>query len=296
MEIRNLMTFLQLAERKNFTQTAEALNYSQSTVSFQIKQLEDEIGAPLFERIHNRVSLTEKGNILRDYARQIINLTDEIKNMNSDVTRGNEMVRFAMAPSICSRMMGNTYLKFHEAHPEVSVKIITAQTEEMIKMLTQNDIDIGFIVDRHIYNKDFAVLSEKKVKMNFVASSNFLLANKQNIRIKELAEYPFLLTEKGVSYRRLLDERLEERYLEISPIVEMGDTELLLELVELGVGVSVLPDYITQKSFDEGKVIYLDVEDFEIDVWRQLICHKNKWITPSMKKVIEYCSEVSKVI
>ena len=74
MEIRNLRTFLQVAERKSFTQAAHALNYTQSTVSAQIKQLENEIGAQLFERIHHKVILTEKGELLLKHAYKIINI------------------------------------------------------------------------------------------------------------------------------------------------------------------------------------------------------------------------------
>ena len=84
--------------------------------------------------------------------------------------------------------------------------------------------------------------------------------------------------------------------LSVTPAVEMGDTGLLLELVELGGGISFLPEYVTRKSHGEDKVEYLDVEGFDTEIWRQLIYHKNKWVSPSMKKVIGYCTEVSENI
>ena len=73
----------------------------------------------------------------------------------------------------------------------------------------------------------------------------------------------------------------------------MGNTDRVLEMIELGGGVSYLPDYVTRKSYEEGKIVYLDVEDLGVSVWRQLMYHKKKWISPAMKKVIDYCSEVS---
>lgn len=290
MEIRNLATFLQVAQRKNFTQAAEALNYSQSTVSSQIKQLESEIGAPLFERIYNKVELTEHGKLLRDYAQEIINITQEINHILPDADKLSSVVRFAMAPSVCSRMMGETYMNFHKIYPEIAVKIIPTQTDDMIQLLSHNDVDLIFIVDNHKYNKNFTIISEKKVSMNFVAGKSYKLSD--NLSIDKLVMHPFLLTEKGISYRKLFDDKLAEKYLEITPIVEMGDTDLLLELIELGAGISFLPDYITRPAYEMGKIQYINVPDFEIDVWLQLICHKNKWLSPSIRKVSEYCSKI----
>ncbi len=106
-------------------------------------------------------------------------------------------------------------------------------------------------------------------------------------------KYPFVLTEKDLSYRKLFDERLAELSLEVSPVVEIGDTYLLLELLELGLGVSFLPDYVTKNAYEEGKIVYLDVRDFDVEVWRQLLYRENKWVSPAMKRVVDYCSSVS---
>ncbi|MBP3543179.1 MAG: LysR family transcriptional regulator, partial [Lachnospiraceae bacterium] len=79
MEIRNLLTFVQVAELNNFTRAAKLLGYSQSTVSFQIKQLEDELDCLLFERINHTISLTAKGRELLTYAQQVNRLTEEFR-------------------------------------------------------------------------------------------------------------------------------------------------------------------------------------------------------------------------
>ena len=122
------------------------------------------------------------------------------------------------------------------------------------------------------------------------------MCDRKKLGIEEVLRYPFFLSEKGISYRRLFDEKLAERNLELTPKVEMGNTQLLLELVELGGGISFLPEYVTRKSYNEGKIEYLDVKELEIEIWRQLIYHKNKWVSLGMKKVIEYCSKVSETI
>lgn len=296
MEIRYLKTFIQVAERSSFTKAAEALNYTQSTVSFQIKQLETELNTQLFERINHNVSLTAHGQALLNRAQQIINLVDEMRLDSSEAETFGEPVRFAMAPSVCSVMMGATYLTFHKMFPNVLVKILEGDTDRMLEMLNQNDVDLVFLVDRREFNNDYVVVSEKKEAVHFVVNKNSALCGKKNISINEILEYPFFLSEKGLSYRRIFDEKLAENNLSVTPVVEMGNAQLLLELVELGGGISFLPEYVTRKSHSEGKIEYLDVKDFEIEIWRQLIYHKNKWVSPAMKKVIDYCSEVSETV
>ena len=80
MEIRNLITFIHVAETGNFTKAAEQLGYSQSTISFQIKQLEDELGCLLFDRINHTITLTDRGHELISYAHRILTLNDEFKD------------------------------------------------------------------------------------------------------------------------------------------------------------------------------------------------------------------------
>lgn len=296
MEIRYLNTFIQVAERGSFTKAAEALSYNQSTVSTQIKQLEEELNTQLFERINHTVTLTQSGRALLTRAHQIINLVDEVRSDSFSEQAGNVPVRFAMAPSVCSTMMGETFLNFNKLHPDVNVKIIEAETDRMLQLINHNDADLVFLVDRRRFSNDYIVAYEKKEKVHFVVNKNSPLAAKKNISIEEVLTYPLFLSEKGLSYRSLFDEKLAEKNLSVTPIVEMGNTQLILELIELGNGISFLPEYVTAKSYNEGKIAYLRVDDFEIEIWRQLIYHKNKWVSPAMKKIIDYCSYISEKV
>lgn len=292
MEIRNLTTFIQVAERHSFTHAAEALGYTQSTVSAQIKQLETELDTQLFERVRHNVQLTERGQHLLKYARMILNLVDEM-NLGTDGDDCAGLVRFAMAPSICNVMMGKTFMRFHEMYPNISVTILEGNTDDMLSMLDHNDVDLIFTVDRHVYNREYKVVSEKKVEMCFVAGKTLDLGGKSDFTIKELVEYPFVLTEKELSYRKMFDERLAAMSLEVKPMVEIGNTNLLLELIELGAGVSFLPRYVTEKAVDEGRIIRLNVSDFDVEIWRQILYRESKWVSPAMKRVMDYCSDIS---
>lgn len=108
-----------------------------------------------------------------------------------------------------------------------------------------------------------------------------------------LLEQDFLLTEQGMSYRRLLDEWMARDSLQIQPVLESGSTDLLCRLVEQGAGVSFLPDYVTEGSVKRGTIVRLDAEDFRPELWVQLLYHRNKWVSRSMQAVIDHLSGIS---
>ena len=303
MELKNLDTFIQVAELSSFTKAADKLGYSQSTVSFQIKQLETELNAQLFERINHTVSITERGKEVLRYAHQISKLT---RDMESTTTSGHELsglIRIAMADSLCSWLMKETFHDFHQEFPGITLKIIAASTEEMFRLLNQNEVDLVYTLDNHIYDKNYVIQSEEKMQAHFVASTKFLqdlhftlgastaIENPQ-LTAENLARLPFILTEKRMSYRRLMDERMASMSLEISPLLEIGNTDLICNLIEQNMGLSFLPDYVTEKAVSEGKMVRLQMDNFEIDIWKQLLYHKDKWVSPQMQIVMDYLSQI----
>ncbi len=141
MDIKNLNTFILVAEMNSFSKAAVKLGYSQSTVSFQIKQLEQEFNSQLFERINHTVALTEKGREVLEYAHQISKLTKELKEsmQGEKVLKGH--VRLAMADSLCQSLLNERFLDFRKKYPGILLKIIAAGTEEMFRLINHNEVD-----------------------------------------------------------------------------------------------------------------------------------------------------------
>lgn len=289
MDIKNLTTFIYVAELNSFTKAAEKLGFSQSTVSFQIKQLETELKSQLFERINHTVALTEKGREMLQYAHQIQKLTEEMKENLKDRGRMTGHIRLAMADSLCDSLLSENFTSFREEHPGITLKIIAAGTEEMFRLVNHNEADAILTLDNHIYNTEYIIAREEKAGIHFVAKADSPLAKKETVSIEEMVRLPFVLTQKGMSYRRLMDEKLAGMSLEIQPVLEIGSTKLICDLVEQGVGISFLPDYVTEKRVRERRLVYLKVEGFEVEIWKQLLYHRDKWVSPQMEAVLRYC-------
>ena len=291
MDLKNLLTFMHVAELNSFTRAGQKLGFSQSTVSFQIKQLERELGTQLFERINHTVVLTEKGRDVLKFAHQISKMTQELDKrlQNEEEVSGN--VRIAMADSLCDNMLQEGFGEFRDRYPGISLKIITAGTEEMFRLLNQNEADAVLTLDNHIFHAEYVIAREERLGVHFVADSENPLCEREELFPEDLAGQPFLLTEKGMSYRRLMDEKFAELSMEILPVLEIGSAGLICSLVEQGAGISFLPDYVTEEKVRAGRVRYLPVKNFEIEIWKQLLYHRDKWVTPQLESALAYLSE-----
>lgn len=288
MELRNLITFIHVAELGSFTKAAEQLGYSQSTISFQIKQLEDELDCLLFERINHTITLTERGHELVSYAHQIRALTEDFKESLSQDEACSGHIHIVTPDSVCEDMIYSRYIDFHTKFPNISMKFTTADTTVMFDMLDHNEADAIITLDSHSYRRDYVIAKEELLPMHFVASSNSKFAHKKNLKMKDIANEPFVLTEYGQGYRRVFDKELAKKSLEIMPVLEIGRTDIITHVIAQSDMISYLPDFVTREMVESGELCYLDVRDMQIDIWKQLIYHKNKWMSKSLKTVIEY--------
>ena len=291
MELRNLITFINVAELGSFTKAAEVLDYSQSTISFQIKQLEDELGCLLFERINHTITLTERGQELVSYAHRVRALTDEFKESFEEEKECNGHIHIVTPDSVCDEMISKSYMDFHKEYPLISIKFTTADTTVMFDMLDHNEADVIITLDSHSYHKDYIIAKEQPLSMHFVANSNSKFAGAKNLSVHDIINEPFILTEYGQGYRRVFDKELAKRSLEITPILEIGRTDMITSLIAEGDMISFLPDFVTREMIDEGRLCYLDVRDMNTEIWKQLIYHKNKWMSKSLKVFIDYIKD-----
>lgn len=287
MDIKNISTFIQVAEMGSFTKAAEKLGYSQSTVSFQIKQLEDELGVRLLERINHTVSMTEEGEQFLKAAHEINGL---LMGFHADVhaEKVSGTVRLATSDSLCHVMIGEIFPQLHEKYPDITLEIIPAGTEEMFRLLNQNQVDLVYTLDSHIYDMSYEMLHEQRLEAHFIASKNHrLAAAKRPISLEEIEKESFLLTEKGMSYRRLLDESLAKASKKISPALISGNTTLICNLVVSGTGLSYLPDFVVKSHPDADNIAILDVPEVSVEIWGQLLRRKDKWPSQALEKVIK---------
>ena len=291
MELRNLVTFTLVAEQGSFTKAAELLGYSQSTVSFQIKQLEEELDCLLFERINHTITLTQRGQELVVYAHKMLAMEEEFKEKPNKETKLSGHIHIVTPDSVCEDMVNRHYIDFHAKYPFITIRFTTADTNVMFDMLDHNEADLIITLDRHSYNKDYIIAKEQQLPMHFVTNSKSKYAGKKGLSILNIANEPFILTEYGQGYRRVFDRELAKKSIDITPVLEIGRTDIITSVLTQSDMISFLPDFVTKPLVDSGDLCYLDICDMNIEIWKQLIYHKNKWMTKSLKTVIGYIKE-----
>lgn len=291
MDLQGLNIFIQVAELNNFTKAGEKLGYSQPTVSFQIKQLEKELGVKLFDRIGHTVSLTDEGRVALAYAQRICNMSNEMVTGAGKQYEVEGVVRLGMADSLCTPIIAKRFEEFRKQYPKVAIHIKTGGTKELFDLLDHNEVDIVCTLDSPIYNTNYKTVGDETVGVSLVVSKDNPLAKKEIITIEEFMEQPLFSTEQGISYNRILGEELAKHGLELHPVLEMGSADLLCKLVEDDLGVAFLPDYVTDAAVESGKIVRVQVENLHISVQKQILYRRDKWVTVQMKAFMRYVTK-----
>lgn len=291
MEIRNINTFLKVAATQNFSKAAEQLGYSQSAVTVQIRQLEKELGTPLFERIGKRVFLTERGVEFTAYANEIMRVTDQASSFAKDKKELNGTLRIGGVESVCTALLPKLLLSFHSHYKKVKTIIKSGTTEELMEMAKSNEIDFIFTLDRKICSTEWVKAVQKKERILFVTRSEELQEEKETMPIQELVKKPFLLTEQGAAYQYELERLLAEQDLTITPILEIGNTETIIHLLKKGMGFSFLPEFTVKEELEKKQFSEVRTNLPTVEMHSQLLYYRNKWVTQEMERFVELVGE-----
>ena len=291
MELRNITTFLKVAELGSFSKAAEKLGYSQSNVSFQIQQLENELGARLFERIGRKIEITPQGRSFLFYANEINKMTvqavDEVRNSaGPGCASPRGQLRIGSIESIATGILPCLLTEFHRRFPYIQVTVFTENKNILIDRVNNNQIDMFFDLNTPSVIQNMIRRELRREEIIFICSPDMMVTGSSGalfVPINELCSMPFVLTEYGEGYRRELDAVLTGRGYSIDPVIEFGNPETIIQLVEAGIGMSFLPHFCAAKHIEDGHLVRVETDIEPIYMRSQMFYHKNKWITPVMQ-------------
>lgn len=287
MEFRNIVTFLSVAETGSFTRAAEQLGYVQSTVTIQIKQLEEELGIVLFDRIGKKVELTANGQTFIHYARQLLNISEQAKliGKKTDTIKGN--LRIGILESLLIWVLTEKLPDYYKRFPLIEVRTRTVPANELFQLLKQNELDIVYFLGKKKFSNDFVRAWSEPVRIVFVTHPDNPFANKEKVLLRELVGEPFILTENNGLYRNALVEIAMQQGIEIKPSFVIDNTSAIIKLLKKGIGISFLPEYAVKESLINNELVIIDVEDCSIEFWSQVFYHKDKWLSPQISSFID---------
>ena len=283
MEIRHLNTFLKLASVLNFTQAGRELGYSQPNISMQIQQLEQEIGAPLFNRIGRHISLTQHGEELLPYARQIVSTAEKMESFLKAEEDLGGTLRFGIVDSLCCWIIDQLLIQYHGRFPKVQIEV-TVGTAAMLKdQLERGLLDAACLIDDLLPAERWSCWHRVEVPIVITANRNGDLAQRESVEIWDLGDSEFILTEDTVAYSEKIRRKIEELGGEFHVVAKIPSANQACKMVARSDFLSLLPACNARLSKYHDGVTNLNVTDFRETQYVQIIYHPNKVLVPQVE-------------
>lgn len=292
MELREIRTFLEIADLKSFCRAAEKLKYSQAAVTVQIKQLEKELNVHLFDRIGKQTTLTHEGELFYQYASEIMRNVAYARNALGQSSELTGSLVIGTIESICSTLFPPLIREYHHRYPKVNINIVIDSPEILLNMMNSNQVDMVYFLDRRMYDAKWVKILEKPEEIIFAASKDHIFAKKTGLTIDQIITQPLILTEKDASYRFILEQYLASDDKKLHPFLEIGNTEFIIKLLKQNEGISFLPEFTVREDMEQGNLTALSMKEFYLRTWRQIVYHKDKWLSREMKAFMELVLEM----
>jgi len=263
MADRRLQVFHTVARLLSFTKAADELHMTQPAVTFQVRQLEEQFNTRLFDRTHNRISLTEAGHRVFESAGQIFQLYAEMDNSVRELTGDISGVLILGASTTIAEYMLPVLLgDFKEKFPDVAIRLKVANTDGIVSQVENNMIDLG-VVEAPVSNKNLVVEKCRMDELVLIVPPNHALAKQEVVSLAEITKFPFICREEGSGTREVMIESMHAAGInnaDLSVSMELGSLEAIKGAVEAGMGVSVLSSATIEKELKLGSLVALKLD------------------------------------
>lgn len=253
--------FYTVAKCGSLTKAAEELFISQPAVSQAIKQLENQLSTPLFNRTHKGMELTvQGGKLIFKQVEQALSLLEEAEQRISELkTTPTGTIRIGATDSIFSNVLVDKIVQYNKKYPGVKIELITGTSPETLTQLKENKCDIGFI-NLPIEDKDVNFTGTvAHLSDCFVAGKNFSHLQGKKLGLSDLQEYPLLMIESNTVARRALSSYTQTLGIQLHPDIEVENWDLMLKLAVKGMGIGCVPREYAQAVLDKGELFEVDV-------------------------------------
>ncbi|WP_284640740.1 LysR family transcriptional regulator [Paenibacillus silviterrae] len=286
MEIKQLRYFIAIAEEKNITAAAARLHMSQPPLSMQLKQLENELGVKLFDRSGKSMELTDKGKALYHKALHLVNNVEEIKNELRETEEGKRGVIAVGINTLSLSGFSEVLQSFHKKYPFVSLKIVQNDSYYLAEMIKTRAIEMAFVrlplehrglTYHHLINEPFFFVTNKKIHTT--------------ISLEEMSHFPLIIpSTEGLGIYSTILEAFTKQNLQLNKIAECSDMHTLMELVNGGIGATIVPKSVLDVYKD--KVLYsIPINNADLMSSLGVIWLENHYVSTPAKNLVGLIEE-----
>ena len=286
--IEQYRIFNVVAKSESFSKAAKELFMTQSAVSQAIKQLEISIDMTLFKRTSKGVELTEAGNILYKYTSSAMELLETgLLRVESLKALDDGELKIGASDTISTHFLLPRLEMFHKLYPNIKIKIINRVTSETIDLLKSGKIDIAF-GNLPVEDESLEVIECMTVHDTFVAGNDYKKYMKKVFSREDISNLPLILLENKSNSRKYVDKVFLESGQVLTPSIELGAHELLLQLAKINLGVSCVVKEFSEEYIKNDSVFELNQKEPIPERAIGYFYSKKLPLTPSMKEFMKF--------
>lgn len=294
MDLKYLNTFRKIIEEGSFSKAAERLNYTQSTITFQIGQLEQELNVRLFEKIGRRMVLTKAGEQLVPYVENVLDSVNKMRNFERDLAECQGDLHIGVGETLLCFRISPILKEFHKLAPKARLFIRSMNCYDIRDELLNGTLDIGvFYEDVGGFGSNLQTYSLGEFETVLAASPLIKQNHPDFITPDQQIPLPFIINEPNCIFRQMYEEYTRSRAILMDHTIELWSIPTIKNLVKSDVGITYLPRFAVQEELERGELV--EIENAIEYPYIHAVCahHKNKWLSPLMQLFIDICKEHS---
>jgi DNA-binding transcriptional LysR family regulator len=288
MNFTHLKSFYTVVRLKSFTLAAQELSVSQSTISQQVRNLENRYNFPLFKRTSRLVELTAEGEMVFSYAEKIFSMENEMENAIADlnaVRMGS--LKIGSTRLFAEYVIPKIFQKLRENNPDLKLQLYTGLSREILKKVIHFEYHAG-INGRVSYPDNLIYKQISKQKLCFITSEDL----GPRIRIDDLSNYPLILGEEGSATREYIINEFSKRKIPLNNYIESQNPSATKQMVQLGMGGALLPAYSVEEDIRKGRFRKVEVLD-DLNLYIDLIYLKERKNSKALRSFISAVLDAS---
>lgn len=292
MKWKQIEVFYHFSQLQNVSRTAEKMGVKQPTVTFHLKQLEQSVGTPLFNRKGDQVTLTPAGAALRYYSREMMGLFQETERAMRGYRdkKGELLLGASYIPA--NYVLPQILYQFQQRTPEVKLHIFVQPTPKTVNEIMMKNLDVGVVSEQHLDTSKLVIKRLCKDDVVLVTPPGHPLLTSTALD-RDIADYPLLLHQSG-STRDIVNDWVEEHDLHLQIAMELTNIEAIRSLVKLGSGCAILSSRAVAEDVAAGTLATRPLPYENSSRWISLIYRKDRPVTPIMETFFtELYSELS---
>lgn len=291
MELKYLQTFKTIIEEGSFSKAAIKLNYTQSTITFQIGQLEQIFSAKLFEKAGRHMRLTKAGEQLYPYINDVLVSVDKLYCFKHDLAEYKGTLQIGVGETLLCYQIPTILKTFHKYAPQTRLYLQSLNCYDIREKLLDGSLDIGiFYEDIGGFGDNLVTLPFGDYSMTLVASPELKDAYPDFITPKQNIPVPLIINEQACIFRQIFEQYLQKKSILLDHTIELWSIHTIKTLVKNNVGISYLPTFVVQDELSSGELAEIPTDICNAHI--SAICgyNRNKWLSPAMQYFIELIS------